>query len=223
MFTRKHSWYLFVLLSFALPLPALAQEPAPWALVVQLGGTPASGEVAHYYNGKRINTGHGGDELNLALDLRGTVSRAYGKYLALSGQVGLTNWDSGYRFRAGYDRNNALTVALSPELRLPLGSCTFCPRLYAGPRAGFAVAGGRDARTHNNGPAKTRANYGWVVGGRLGIALRVRKDSSYWVTLEGGYEKTYFQQRVRFSDGDDERRRFVMSRWLGLVGFWWGS
>jgi hypothetical protein len=223
MFSLKHSWYLVFLLGLALPTPAFAQEPSPYALVLQLGGTPVSGEVAHYYNGKRINTGRDGDELRLALDLRGTLSRAYGSYFALGGQVGLTNWQSGYRFRAGYDRNNALTLAFSPELRLPLGRCTFCPRLYAGPRAGFAVAGGRDARTHDNGAEKTRANYGWLFGARLGVALRIREGSSYWLTLEGGYEKTWFEQRVRFSEGDDERRRFVISRWLGLVGFWWGA
>src|SRR5262245_38161683 len=85
-----------VFVSMAVPCRAdFGDAESPWSATVQTGGTLAIGTVEHRVSGKLVDTDD--DDIDITFDLRGSVTRSFGRWLALTGQLGWTNWDSYYR------------------------------------------------------------------------------------------------------------------------------
>jgi hypothetical protein len=199
---------------------AQAAETSPaWTVMGQAGGTLVKGEIEHWAGGHRVRTAD--DHPRLMFDVRGTLTRAIGRWFALSAQLGLTNWQSEYRHMAGYRRSNFVTAGLSPELRVPLGRCIKCPLLYAGPRAG-AIVSQRDRRAPRASVEEEGLfGFGGVAGGRAGLRMRVSRRHALGVALEVGVEKIWLRHEVHLTGVGSETQRFVMLRAVQLAGFWW--
>lgn len=204
----------------ALP-PVARSDESPWSITAQGGGSLGFAQVRHYVDGRRVQNDGNGDDAYFLIDTRASLARAFGRWFALAGQLSLTNWQSEYRRQAGYRRNNFVALALSPELRLPLGRCLRCPVLYAAPRLGL-VGSQRDQRApHAAVKEDGRFGTGMVAGGRLGLQLRIHRRLAMGLKLETGFDKTWLRHEVELSGVGQETQRFVLVRPVNLVGFWW--
>jgi hypothetical protein len=194
----------------------------PWTAMGQVGGTAGAGRMTHYADGHRISTGDiSGDDAWFLLDARASLTRAFGRSFALTGQLGVTNWQSEYRAHAGYRRSNFLSLGLSPELRLPIGRCRSCPVVYLGPRGAFVLSILDQHAPRASVQESGRAGLGALVGGRLGIQLRIHRRLAIGLKLEHGFEKVWLRHGVHLSGIGEETQRYVLLRAVHLIGFWW--
>jgi hypothetical protein len=223
--TRSVGWLaLAVVMALAAPAAGRADfgdRTSPWFATVEAGGSLAIGEVHPYVDGRRVRRDESSDLHSGVFDLRGSLTRSFGRWLALSGQLGWTNWQSDYREHAGYGRSDYVSLSAAPELRLPLGRCARCPALYLGPRAGFVVS-------HLDLSAPRAAvdedgSFGWggLVGGRGGIQLSFHRRLAFGMRLETGVEMAWLRHQVTLSGAGQERQLFVMGRTSTSIGFWW--
>jgi hypothetical protein len=208
------------LVSMASPGRAeFAEADSPWSATVQTGGTLVMGGAKHYVDGEHIATDK--DDLDVTLDLRGSVTRSFHRWFSLSGQLGVTNWNSIYRYDAGYYRSNYFSLAVSPELRLPFGRCVRCPALLAAPRLGFVFSQLGHETAHAVVKESGWAGWGGVFGLRLGLVLRLSARRAFGLKLETGVEKTWLRHEVMLSGIGRQDQSFELTRMCNLVGFWW--
>jgi hypothetical protein len=206
---------------------SFAEESSPWSYrgSAQGGGTLIFGEVAHEVDGERIATGkdpfgdESGDTTHFVVDARGSVAALWKRWASLSAQLGWSNWQSGYLRRASHRRSNYFGLGISPEARLPLGSCKRCPALYTGPKAGFALSL-RDQRSLRAGAKENgRTGVGYYWGWRFGMDLTFHPRVG--LRIESGYESTRLYHRVHFAGGGDEEQTFIIKRPITMIGAWW--
>jgi hypothetical protein len=171
----------------------------PWRWIFELGGTFELGQVEHLVDGQsiEINTSTPDDHtLRGAFDLRLALQRRFGRWFALAGQLGWTNWQSDYLDNTGRARSNYFSLVVQPELRLPLGKCRRCPALLLAGRAGVALSiRGRDQESHS-ALEELHVGPGTVYGVRLGLEVPFGDRVS--LRFSTGYEVASLRNRVEY-------------------------
>jgi hypothetical protein len=165
----------------------------------ELGGTFELGQVEHLVDGRsiEINTRTPEDHsLRGAFDLRLSLQRRYGRWFALAGQLGWTNWQSDFLDNTARARSNYFTLVLQPELRLPLGQCRRCPALLLAGRAGVALSvRGRDLQGRSS-LDEMHVGPGVVYGVRLGLEVPLGDRVS--LRFSTGYEVASLRNRMEY-------------------------
>jgi hypothetical protein len=189
-----------------------------WRIAVEAGGTGMLGRVDHYADGKRlpIDRYHSYSPTNGAFDFRLTVQRVFGNWFALGGQLGWTNWQSVHLDETNRLRSDYLSLAVLPELRLPLGRCRRCPALLVAGRGGVALAIRGEHEWQGGGRERSEPGVGAVWGARAGIEVPL--GSRVRLRFSTGYEGALLRHRVTYRELGSEVLAFRIQRPMTTLG-----
>jgi hypothetical protein len=190
-----------------------------WRLLFEAGGTVEFGRVEHFVDGARIRTDEPAPRsrsLHGALDFRATLQRTFGRWFALGGQLGWTNWQSDQLEMQQRWRSNYLSIAAMPELRLPFGECRRCPALFVAGRVGLAVAWQGDRQFRGRSIESVDTGVGAVWGARAGLEIPV--GSRARIRFSTGYEGALLRHRASYRDVGSEVLTFRIQRPLTTLG-----
>jgi len=189
-----------------------------WRIAVEAGGTGFFGRVDHYADGKRlpIDRYHSHSDTDGAFDFRLTVQRAFGNRFALGGQFGWTNWQSDHLDETLRLRSDYVSLAVQPELRLPLGRCRRCPALLVAGRVGVALAVRGKHEYEGAGREQSDLGVGAVWGARAGIEVPL--GSRARLRFSTGYEGAWLQHRVAYRALGSEVLAFLIQRPMTTLG-----
>jgi opacity protein-like surface antigen len=210
---------------FEIERPGRAGSPfraLPWRLIVELGGSAASGHAVPSVDGQTITSQEraaSAENLQGVLDFRLGLQRLFGDWFGLGLQFGLANWQSGYLAKLHHPRSRYFSLAVVPEARIRLWrACRRCVSLVAGVRLGALLSVLGEYEHAGWGLAETQIGAGGLWGVQGGAEARLSERVS--LRFMGGYEGALVQNRVDYGARGSEQMSFQINRgWmtLGLV------